>query len=389
MGGFRDALEDAGLKAFCQLSAANTQLLRTFADVINAQGAVALPTAIADVGYTLLCDKRPDPPLPPPFTGGQCRTQYQVTTSGTLQITAPPSTEPLNRTDVLTGPILGIKQTLGAQGQDTIAIIFVNGAGEVDYFNVFGTTRPAGKITSYQIDSVVRVDGLPDNCGNAPPVPPLPPPQPGEDNVTMPITWVDVNNNTINNTVNIALGLAYVDATANIQIPIKINVDAKATINGTLNVNLGGLTINLPGSNSPGGKPGNPSPNVPRNTNPTKPLPPSPVPDPPDPPDPKRSIVGAIVTVIGNDRSRATQIVQKDNPDIFAPYLGFVQFLVRIGDGTVTAWTSDQPIKNIRNIISCPWEWGAIDVRGTPIPGVEFDITPIYEKSTEPPQFFS
>lgn len=389
MGSFRDALETAGLKAFCQASANNTQLLRSFADVINAQGVVALPTAIADVGYTLLCDKRPDPPLPPPFSGGQCRTQYLVTTSGTLQITAPPSTEPLNRTDQLTGPILGITQKLGAQGQDTVAIVFVNGAGDVDYFNVFGTTRPAGKITSYQIDSVVRVDGQPDNCGNPPPVPPLPPPAPGEDTVTTPITWVDINGNTVTNNLVIAIGLAYVDATANIQIPIKITVDAKATVNGTLNVNLGGLTINLPGSGQPTGKPGNPSPNLPRNTNPTKPTPTNPVPDPPDPPDPSQSIVGAIVTVVGNDRSRATQIIQKDNPDIFAPYLGFIQFLVRIGDGTVTAWTSDIPIKNYRNLIPCPWDWGAIDVRGSAISGVEFDITPIYEKSTTPPKFFS
>lgn len=388
MGGFRDALEAAGTEAFCRLSASNTQLLRTFADVIGAQGAVAIPTAIADLGYNLICDRRPDPPLPPPLTGGQCRTQYQVTSQATLQITAPPSQETVNRTDVLQGPIYGISQKLSGSN-DVIYISFLDAAGNYAEFNVFGTTRPAGKFTAYQITSIVRVDGLPDNCGNAPPVPPYPPPSTGDDTVTTPITWVDADGNTQNNSLTIVLGVAYIDATLNIQIPLKITVDARATINATLNLNAGGITVNLPGSGSPAGRPGSPSNNTPRNTAPLKPAPANPIPDPPNPPDPSKSIVGAIVTVLDNDRSRATQIVQKDNPDIFAPYLGFIQFLVRIGDGSVTAWTSDIPIKNYRNLIPCPWRWGAIDVRSTPIPGVEIDIDPIYELSSQPPKFYN
>ncbi len=212
---------------------------------------------------------------------------------------------------------------------------------------------------------------------------------PGADTVSTTINWTDATGNTVTNNLTIVVGGAYINASASIQIPLKITIDGKLTINPSINLDVGGITVNLPGSGSPGQRPGDPTNNAPGNPKPVKPPPTNPVPDPPDPPDPGKSIIGCVVTCLDTPKGRASQIIQKDNPDIYAPNLGFVNFLVRLGDGTSTAWTSDIPVKNVRNLIECPWEYGAIDVRGTPQPGVEFDITPIYKQSTQPPTFFS
>lgn len=388
MADFKETLESAVVESFCRVTAPNTQLLRTFADAFGSNPGLTVPAYVGEVAYSLVCDKRPDPPLPPPFSGGQCQTLYQVTSQATLELTAPPSQETVQRTDVLPGAIYGIAQKLEGSS-DIIYITHRATDGSLGVFNVFGTTRPAGKWTSYQIISVVRVDGQPDDCGNPSSFPRLPPPQPGEMSDNTTINWTDINGDTITNNLNINIGSAYIDVQANVQIPIEVNIDARATINATINVSTGGISITPPGGSLPTGKPGSPGGGTGSGTGVDTAPPSSPIPDPPDPPDPTKSIVGAIVTVISDSKGRATQIIQKDNPDIYAPNLGFIQFLVRIGNGTTTAWTSDIPVKNVRNLIPCPWEFGAIDVRGTPQPGVEFDITPVYESTTEPPQFFT
>jgi len=71
-------------------------------------------------------------------------------------------------------------------------------------------------------------------------------------------------------------------------------------------------------------------------------------------------------------------LFQGDNPDILIPAAGYISFYVDI-PGTGKGWTLDIPVKNARNFIQCPWEGGAINVKGTPNPQVTFVITPVYK----------
>lgn len=87
-----------------------------------------------------------------------------------------------------------------------------------------------------------------------------------------------------------------------------------------------------------------------------------------------------LVTVINpGARGRVGTLFQGDNPDIAVPNYGYVNFLCRAG-GFQGGWTPDQPVKNGRCFIPCPWDGGAYAVEGTPQPGVEWVLTPVYAK---------
>jgi hypothetical protein len=240
--------------------------------------------------------------------------------------------------------------------------------------------------------SVVRVDGFPDDCGSEPPPQVAPPPNPGWNQVNTNITYQNPDGLDITIPVGFFFANAFFDANLDVTIPIHatINFDVSFPIN--FNISTGGISFNFGGgNNNPDGSP--PPPQLP-------PPPPVPTPDgfetveppPPPPPEPEfedeeeppptardRVIRGVIVTASSVDSNRIGVIFQNGgNPDIRIPGLGFVNFKIQVGNSV--AWTNDIPVKNDRAFIECPWDGGAIQVRGSARPGVDFQLTPVFAK---------
>lgn len=342
--------------------------------------------AVPDFWRNLLCDTPAPAPNPPPFTGGQCSALYTV--KGSAQTFSPtqciPSNTPFNFGNYW-GPIGSptvVRAGSGQQGKlynlqfsnygngsfpmsiPQTTSLFVGGAGN---------SCPDVTLQSF---TPTRVDGLPDNCGNPDPI--YRPVQPGDVTVNQDVTYDNSQGATVTIPVVLVYARAQVDVDANITIPFTLNLTPTINFSGTVNLN-GEVNIGTV-PNGAGTRPKDPRKgdcgDIPETTEP-------PPDDPTDSEQPSQSerdreetIIGVLVTVTTLSNERASLIVQDDNPDIYAPSLGHVQFLCRTGD-TSAAWTSDQPVKNRRNLIPCQWSLGAIAVRGTPQPGVTWTLTPI------------
>jgi len=389
MPNFQDSLEEGARRAACRIMGAQSQLIRAFKGYSQDQplGILRYYPDFAQLGYQLLCDLPAPPEPPPPFNGGQCPTLYSVTAQATVELQNPPSSEQTTATTQLPGPIRGITQRV-IGSSDQIVILFTNLDGTLGETTIFGTTRPSGQFTAFSITQVTRVDGLPDDCGN--PVPPRPdPPPPGSNTDTDIVNWDDSTGSPQTNNINVTLGISFTNNVGDIIIPVEVNadIDVSATVN--FNLSTGGVSIAPSLNIDAGNRNGNTNVNNYNNTTVTISPPTSPIaPDSPvDDPREERTIRGVIVTVTSIDALRASIIGQFDNPDIYVPRLGNVQFRCRIGTTGTTAWTSDIAVKNERNLIECPWQWGALEVRGTPEPGITWTLTPVYEISDEPPQF--
>jgi hypothetical protein len=90
-----------------------------------------------------------------------------------------------------------------------------------------------------------------------------------------------------------------------------------------------------------------------------------------------RVIVGAIVTATQVSTNTKTQIFQDGNPDIFAPRIANVSFYITTSDGN--AWTSDIPVKNVRQYVPCPSVFGAVEVAATAEEGFSVDVNPVWD----------
>lgn len=319
-----------------------------------------------------LCDTDAPPPADPPFTGGQCpgvlytvstRTRFRVNSSGAEGETTPTYFG-------VPGPVSQSRVT-----QNGVTSLRITG-GDGSIRDGLGVNQSTNTILFMGVTNIVRQDGQPDNCGSPPPdYPPLTPPD-----VTIPRDVPYTNSDGVDVTIPVVFvfARAVLDVDANVTIPFTLNLTPTLNITGNVNVD-GTVNFNFGGGTATTG------PKDPRKDDcgdipqPTGPVPIDPT-DSEQPPQPDREreevIKGVLVTVTSLENERASTILQSDNPDIYAPSLGHVQFLCRIGQ-TSAAWTSDQPVKNRRNLIPCPWADGAIDVRGTPQPGVTWTLTPI------------
>lgn len=91
-----------------------------------------------------------------------------------------------------------------------------------------------------------------------------------------------------------------------------------------------------------------------------------------------KRIIGAIVLANFSGTNRATEIFQSGgNPNIFAPRIGSVAFKIRIGRRQF--WTQDLDVKYSKQVITCPFPYGAIDVEGTGIPGVQLSLIKVFK----------
>lgn len=332
-----------------------------------------------------LCNMEPPPFTGPPFQGGQCPVTYSITTEIYACVTAGCGTQGPYGLGNYLGPITGLRGGFQpGQGWG----VFISHAGVESYFNL-----SSGGPTTYvsfdvQNPILTRLDGQPDNCGNpTPPIDPTPPPYP---RIPRDVPYQDNDGN--NFTIPIILVFAPVrvniDGTLNVPFRIQLDPEFNVEFNGTLNINNGNINFNFGNPNiapgpfpqpddfdSPDNTPGYP-PTVPNSISPISPTPAE--------PETKEVIRAVIVTVTANT-SASTVIYQDNNPDIYAPDLGFINFAISVDNAV--AWTSNIPVKNFRNFIQCDWEGGAIEVRGTPRPGVAWTITPIRAKIEKPIPF--
>lgn len=416
MPGFREAITSAARELLCLAidDLANANAL--FADLTAPFPPAARFQQIAAILRTI-CDDEPPPPPEPEINGGQCPAAYEVffTVQPVNGVWSPGSTPPGGNTAAvsfdrrLRGPItkVGTYLAFTSPGSGGVAekgwgLEFISrgdltdnpGAGQSP---TPVTSRTAPLFTTLGNDSalkttitnLVRLDGLPDNCGTSP-IPDIPPPAPGWNQTTTNVTYQNRDGLDITVPVGFFFANAFFDANFDVQIPIYLTLDNAFSFPINFNVSTGGFTFNFgPVQNGPGGTPP-----------PQPPPPPGGIPGPTDfnfdvlpppppsgdefedteePDDPKteRVIRAVLVTLTGINETQVGLLVQDGgNPDIRIPGLGFVQFKVRIG--AVTGWTNDIPVKNDRAFIPCPWEGGAIDVRGSPRPGVNFALTPVY-----------
>lgn len=403
MANFFNSLSDALLSTYCQFLDTMNGIWGPYARALWGEDSAIGAFLTGEYASRMLCNRPSDPPAPP-FEGGQCEVQYDISYNATDQ---PNDDAPVNRSGVLRvwGPIYGFKYDVWPGYGNPKSGYWVRCHGlapstgrlpEPTWVNVTRTIFSPGRFQD--LDAVVtdisRVDGLPDDCGTLPPAPDP------EDNVpyTFDIDLTYQDNDGIDVTIPLvfAFGFAYLDTDFNLKIPVSINLNPNFNFNPTLNFNfnadidVGNNTINY-GPPRPPNTPPPGAPKPPKYQPPPSNLPPGadvePPPPPPDIPDPDedededepypRVIVGAIVTMQnGSAVETASELGQNDNPNIRFPDVGLVSFQIRSRYGA--GWTEDIRVKNDRQFIPCPWGGGAVSVKGTPRAPATMTVTPVY-----------
>lgn len=359
------------------------------ADVVAgvAAGAIGLHAYNRYCNEPLPEDGRPSTP----FTGGQCPVVYNMTVFCTCDVTFSGTTEPRDATRNfnITGPI-GAPQLVLSENQRSYTLVVPGANGSTFTSLVFNAAPFNGTVSNgtTEVTSLTRVDGLPDDCGNTSPVIPVLPP--GGNIVDSPVTYTTNNNVNITIPMVIAFGYAQVNFNGTVEIPLTLNFTANPELNlsGTINLNTGDTNFYPdPGAPSNGcdDSPNDylPDPSVPDYPDSLPGVDPA-TPAEPDMPERRKILRGVVVTVTSEGNSSGF-ISQGSNPDIWFPDLGFVQFAVQVGDSI--AWLRHEKVNSLRHLIQCNWPSGAIEVRGTPRPGVTWILTPVFTTQSFVPQY--
>lgn len=380
-GTFRDELFNSVRGGFCQA----LQLQRNYYGWVGRNPFFItgrLAQGFMDAAYRLMCNQEPPPPPDPDFTGGQCdnvsydvTVTYEVRQSGSVL-------DADTRLLRVNGKVNGLRPVLdndepGTSYQIQLLVDPANNGG-IDFVNVTAGSG-GGPYTSTQgIDSIVRTDGAPDTCGDPPP--PIPEPEPGFNEPNVPVVYSPDFGPDITIPLVFIFAPVRVNLTGNLTVPVRINLGGiNPQFNGDLNLNQGDLNLNFGNPNY--NRDGLPNPDGYEAPTDTPDVPDDVPDDVPNPPpisndDVTTRILRACIVTVTSVSPAISEIYQDDNPNIYAPNLGYVNFAVNVG-GTIS-WTSDIPVKNRRNFISCEWEGGAVSVRGTPRPGVAWTIRPVY-----------
>src|SRR5512147_519384 len=381
-GTFVDEVANALRNGYCSIVGSYASFLE---QNFPAFGVVPNPgLGAARLAQRLFCNSEPPdepPPIDPGFTGGQCAgVLYRVTCSITYPFGGSPVT--VNPQRLVTGPITFVG-TERVSSTSIRTIIRASGGSVTTQVDSYSSSEENVDQYTLNFASVIRPDGLPDNCGDPDPLPPPPPPPPpdGFNVIAVDVTYTDNSGHDITVPIVAVFATVVIAGNGNVFAPVRVNVpvDADLNLNGTLNLTTGDINLNfgdqnrLPGlEDCPPAPPGVPDdiPDVPDD-----------VPDYSEPDEPgvvPTVIRGAIVTVTETGNG-VTHVFQGDNPDVYLPRLGNIQFQMEFGRRI--AWSEDIPVKNRRQFIRCPWEGGAIAVEGTPAPGVVWEITPVYDFS--------
>lgn len=382
MASFIDAVGESVNRAACVILGDFAARLEVLNYVLD-----PLATAPSYNGAAATYAARCGLPLPPsfngsaPFTGGQCPgVLYDVTVTYTVirGIVSFPPGEPENKSAVrrLAGAINGVRVV----NDPGVTQLFIRHAGIEAGVESIGLATPGNaRIENAVIVSAIRVDGNPDNCGNPPVTPPVY--TPGSNTYNTNVTYNDNEGTEVTIPVVIALGYATFNANAEVTIPVELNfeLNPELNFNAEFNFNTGEVTPDLRNPSAPR-PPSCTDPNG-FEPDPTIPAPPPEIPDAenpdtePDEPIEREEIINAAIVTVGNPGENESVIFQDDNPDIYVPALGYIQFKIRVGASS--AWTGDIPIKCKRQFVPCPWPLGAVDVRGTGRYENEITVTPV------------
>lgn len=313
---------------------------------------------IGGAGVAAFCDRPPNNFIPPQTIAGQCETEYYFAwyyrfrnPDGSIRENWPPPQpeEPWNGFyPKVFGPVVGPKRNAGDPGR--FDMIGSNGSR----FNAIAFVNPDATLIEEEL-RYRRVDNQPDNCASGPNIPPV-----GD-------RTFDIDINGDNATV--IIGIGGVNVAGDLITPITIN-GPNYEYSGTINFNKNEINFNFGGNN-------------PDNTvccpgdDETESDPP-PEDDPPPEEQQQKNVIGVLVTVTEvSNQSTPTIIGQDDNPDIYAPSAGYVNFRVKVGNSF--GWTADIPVKNRRHYIPCPTGLTATDVAGTARAGVVWTLTKVFE----------
>lgn len=380
---FHESLGDAVRNGFCTaLSTYNN--FNDYMSRLPFYVDVSVGDDIARWAYRNVCNREPPPAPDPLVPGGQCPVQYYYTAEFEYNGAGGSNEDWIYQTRTnegsfsVYGPI-GAIQIL--QNGTELSFPIAGGSDKVVLF--LGGVSGRTNFRNYRFTNIRRKDNLPDNCGTIPA--PVPPPTTNYNRNDTTVNYNDYSNNSVDVDVSITIGSPQLTIDGDINIPVRIfSPDTNINVSGSFSVNDPTFNFNFGDNNyAPSPSPNGSDYKCPEDTPDPPDDVPTPVPptDPSDPePETRRTIRGVIVTVTEIGESSGV-IGQSDNPDIYIPNLGFVQFLVQIGSRA--AWTVDQPVKNRRHLIQCPWDGGAIAVRGTPRSGVSWVLTEVYANEEE------
>jgi len=385
MTSFIESLSDTVRNGFCTILETQLNYYNWATDAgIPINPLAVIPPAVA---YRIACNREP-PELPDPeFSGGQCAFNYTVNVQWNrkTQVAFVCQDSGLESTIVLNvlGPILGLA-VAESSGQLRLQIVHgPGGASRTDAYAYAGTTGCPAEYTTYQITAVTPTGGGPDTCGDPPII--VPPAPPGWNNQEFNFTYQDNSTTDVDIEGNFTFTGPVVNFEGEINVPVRIDIgNVNIPINGTLNLNNAELNINFNNNNyapSP-----SPSPDDYRSPDDTPDVPddvPVPVlpPSPDSPQDETTTIIRGVIVTVTEVADNTGIIFQDGNPDIFIPNLGYINFLIAVGQRV--AWTSDIPVKNRRNYIECPYQGGAISVEGTPRSGITWSLSPVYATEDE------
>lgn len=380
-GTFRDEFVGAVRNAFCTA----LQLQRNYYGYVGRNPffiTARLAEQFFDVSYRLFCNMEPPPKPDPPFTGGQCPVAYIVNCTLNFQFQDGASITPTNLTGTAGGPIARFYLRTSPPPFANADVMAVR-AGDGTEFRIGGAgsgslSNPIGSETSFVINTITRVDGLPDDCGDPPPE--VPEPEPGYNQPDAPFTYSPDGGGDINIPLIFIFAPVRVNLRGELTVPIRINLGGiNPEFNGDINLNNGDININFGNPNY--SRDGLPNPDGYEAPTDSPDVPPDVPVDVPNPPptsndDDTTRLLRACIVTVTSVPDDITEIFQDDNPNIYLPGFGNIQFAINVG-GTI-AWTSHINVYNKRNFIAVDWEGGANAVRGTPRPGVTWTITPIY-----------
>lgn len=378
-GTFRDELGNAVRNTICAALAFQENWYNFASRVSPYPGATFIANLAREYfggAYRMLCNEEPPPEPAPPFTGGQCNSVYSIVVD--IYACVPSGgcgLDPGYGIGSYQGPISSIVGDFLAGSGWGVTVGTATGPAR---FNISSAGPSA--YTTWRVENayLTRAGGLPDNCGDPPT--PVPPGSPDYNVSTDTFTYTDNSGVDIDVDINLRFGSPTITPTGQLNIPIRVDIgELGISFGGNVNMNDGDVTYNFNNQNY--SRNGTPTPDAFESPDDTPEVPPS-VPEPSFPPsiedddDETQRIIRACIVTSSYSNGSLTQIGQGDNPDIFAPNLGCINFYCAIGSRV--AWTEDIPVKNLRQIIQCPFDGGAIEVKGTPRPGVTWTITPVY-----------
>lgn len=294
----------------------------------------------------------------PPFLGGQCPVAYRFTWQQRQGSTASGFSWSNNIVTGYTGPLRVVDESSGdetcpGEGQGFARQRLIGSGVNQDRLLSNGCSdAPPG----WRLISLVRTDGQPDDCGDAPGVYP----EPTDFTTNIDVTY-DIDNT--QTTVNIPFVFAPITANFDGSLRIPFSFDFGGfEFSGDINLPDFDVTIEPPGLPPGSGE----DLSGEGEDQPGETVPPAP---------PNEKIIGVVVTATQIDSRRVSSYSSPGITPIFVPRLGSIKFAYSIG--AATFFSSDIDIKDRRTFIPCPFIQGADAVIASPNLGVNLTFTPI------------